>query len=63
MFDVKLLAELMLQLSIYFESDTDDVAEWLTTNNKKLYNCRPIDLIWHDNLIDEVHKCVMKEMT
>ena len=60
--DAKMLAELMLQLSIYFESDCDDIADWLTTENTGLHNCRPIDLLWHDSLLEDVHKFVMKDM-
>jgi len=61
--DAKLLAELMLQLSIYFESDTDDIAEWLTTENAELYDCTPLQLIKEHLFINKVHKYVMENMT
>lgn len=61
--DAKLLAELMLQLSIYFESDTDDIAEWLTTENAELYDCKPLQLIKDRLFINKVHKYVMETMT
>ena len=59
--EAKLLAELMLQLSIYFESDTDDIAEWLTTENTGLHNRTPMFFILLND-IELVHKFVMKDM-
>ena len=59
MTEAKLLAELMLQLSIYFESDTDDVAEWLCSFNRDLDDA-PMRFILKD--IEKLHKYVMENM-
>lgn len=61
MTEAKLLAELMLQLSIYFESDTDDVAEWLTTRNQGLSGYSPIFLIKNKHY-KRLHRFVMENM-
>ena len=60
--EAKLLAELMLQLSIYFESNTDDIAEWLMTENTGLFNRTPMFFILLPN-IEQVHNFVMENMT
>lgn len=57
--DAKLLAELMLQLSIYFESDTDDVVEWLESD--AVNGFKPMDLIFYNGIL-KLHKYVMENM-
>lgn len=57
----KMLAEIMLQLSIYFESDTDDIAEWLSFENLNFGGCSPMQLIKLGK-IKKLHNFVMEEM-
>lgn len=61
MSEAKLLAELMLQLSIYFESDTDDIAEWLNARNLNLGGYSPMFLIKNKHY-KKLHKFVMEAM-
>jgi len=61
MADAKLLAELMIELHIYFESDSYDVADWLCKFNSDL-NEAPIELIKKFDL-EKLHKYVMETMT
>lgn len=49
----------MLQLSIYFESNTDDVAEWLNKVNVDL-SFIPYEMIGYPDLLKELHKYVME---
>ncbi len=60
MAEAKMLAEIMLQLSIYFESDTDDIAEWLYTTHIDLSTIKPIKLITEYGCLKAVHTYVMK---
>jgi hypothetical protein len=59
--EAKLLAELMIELHIWFESDCDDVADWLCSFNRDL-DAAPMELIKKFEF-ENLHKYVMENMT
>lgn len=59
--DAKMLAEIMIELHIFFDSDMKKVATWLSTENTGLMRLTPMFLILHKN-IEQVHKYVMENM-
>lgn len=59
--DAKMLAEIILELHIYFESDSDDVADWLCSFNRDL-DVTPMELIKKFDL-EKLHQYVMENMT
>ena len=56
-----MLAEIMIELHIFFDSDMKKVATWLSTENTGLMRLTPMFLILHKN-IEQVHKYVMENM-
>lgn len=56
-----MLAEIMIELHIFFDSDMKKVATWLSTENAGLMRLTPMLLILHKN-IEQVHKFVMENM-
>ena len=58
MSDAKMLAEIMIELHIYFESDSDDVATWLCSYNRN-FDIAPIELIKKFDL-EKLHKYVLE---
>jgi hypothetical protein len=60
--DAKILAEIMIELHIFFDSDMKKVATWLSTENLNFGGCSAMDLI-RKNKIQKLHNFVMENMT
>ena len=54
----KMLAEIMVELHFFFDSDIKKVTKWLTTRNLNLGGCTPMQLIEVDK-VSKLHEFVM----
>lgn len=59
--DAKMLAEIIIELHIFFDSDIKKVAAWLSTENLNFGGYSAMDLICK-NKIQKLHQFVMKDM-
>ena len=61
MTEARMLAEVMIELHIFFDSDMDKVEAWLLTKNLNFGGFSPMDLI-NIGRISRIYKFVMRDL-